>query len=109
MDAHGHEESPVEGTRLAVSRSSAPALRVDGQSKAPSGRRVETHGLQCQAWQWALATQASDGAMPSGKAIAAAYGRHERWGRLVKSAGQAGDFGPSAPALKSSEHGEWSE
>lgn len=49
--------------------------------------------LQRQAWQWAVARQRSDGALPSGKAIAEIYGCHERWGRLVKSAGLAGAFG----------------
>jgi hypothetical protein len=54
----------------------------------PVGRRE----LQRQAWQWALAHQASHGALPTGSAIARQYGRHERWGRLVKSAGLAGEF-----------------
>ena len=52
--------------------------------------------LQRRAWQWALAHRASDGSLPSGSAIAAAHGRHERWGRLVKKAGQAGTLGPPA-------------
>jgi hypothetical protein len=33
-----------------------------------------------------------DGSLPSGKAIAGQYGRHERWGRLVKQAGLEGAF-----------------
>jgi hypothetical protein len=45
-----------------------------------------------EAWQWARANRASDGSLPSGKAIARQYGRHERWGRLVKQAGLAGTF-----------------
>jgi hypothetical protein len=48
--------------------------------------------LQLQAWRWARANRASDGSLPSGKAIAGQYGRHERWGRLVKQAGLAGAF-----------------
>jgi uncharacterized protein DUF2637 len=48
--------------------------------------------LQLQAWQWAQANRAGDGSLPSGKAIARQYGWHERWGRLVKQAGQAGAF-----------------
>ncbi len=43
-------------------------------------------------WLWALASQSSDGVLPSGWAIARAHGRQERWGRLVKTAGLAGDF-----------------
>lgn len=45
-----------------------------------------------QAWQWALANRAGDGALPSGLEIARQYGRHERWGRLVKRSGAAGEF-----------------
>lgn len=48
--------------------------------------------LQCQAWRWALANRAGDGALPAGSEIARQYGRRERWGRLVKSAGLAGEF-----------------
>ena len=51
--------------------------------------------LQRRAWQWALAHRASDGSLPSGSAVAAAHGRQERWGRMVKKAGQAGTFGPT--------------
>jgi hypothetical protein len=56
--------------------------------------------LQRQAWHWALAHRASDGSLPSGRQIADQYGRHERWGRLVKHAGAAGEFTgqPSEPA-----------
>jgi len=46
--------------------------------------------LPREAWQWALANRADDGSLPSGKQIADRYGRHERWGRLVKHAGNIG-------------------
>jgi hypothetical protein len=45
-----------------------------------------------QARQWAPAHLGTDGSLPSGKAIGAQYGRHERWGRLVKAAGTTGEF-----------------
>lgn len=48
--------------------------------------------LQSQAWVWALANRAEDGSLPSGREIARHYGRHERWGRLVKRAGVVGQF-----------------
>src|SRR5262249_36186843 len=48
--------------------------------------------MRLQAWEWAIANKAADGSLPSGKTIAARYGRHERWGRLVKSAGVSGEF-----------------
>lgn len=82
---------------LAASVGRAPAGRL-GPISPSRAHDVTPRGteLRCQAWQWALARKASDGALPSGKSIAAAYGRHERWGRLVKSDGQAGAFDPAA-------------
>jgi Protein of unknown function (DUF2637) len=62
--------------------------------------------LRRRAWQWALANRAADGGLPSGAAIAAAHGRQERWGRLVKEAGQAGTFGPTSMLEKTASHGE---
>jgi hypothetical protein len=46
-----------------------------------------------QAWQWAQANLSEGGSLPSGKVIGDRYGRHERWARLVKAAGTAGEFG----------------
>jgi hypothetical protein len=62
-----------------------------------SGPRTAGRDLQWQAWQWADANRAADGSLPSGRAIAAQFGRHERWGRLIKRKGSAGDFAESAP------------
>jgi hypothetical protein len=61
------------------------------------GGRSAAGDLQWQAWQWALANRDDDGALPSGLAIGRAHNRHERWGRLVKSAGLAGAFGADSP------------
>jgi Protein of unknown function (DUF2637) len=58
----------------------------------PASGRAGGRDLRRQAWQWALANRAHDGSLPSGKQIADRYGRHERWGRLVKRAGSAGDL-----------------
>jgi hypothetical protein len=70
-------------------------------SASPNGAGRD---LQRQAWQWALAHQASDGSLPSGREIAQRYGRHERWGRMVKRAGAAGELAagaePSEPGLR---------
>jgi hypothetical protein len=49
--------------------------------------------LQREAWQWAQANRAGDGSLPSGRKIAQQYGRHERWGRLVKRSGCSGEYG----------------
>jgi hypothetical protein len=61
-------------------------------SEGPSGQGDASRDLQRQAWQWALANRAGDGSLPSGREIARQYGRHERWGRLVKRSGAAGEL-----------------
>jgi hypothetical protein len=47
--------------------------------------------LQHQAWLWAIANRSPDGSLPTGKAIGDRFGRHERWGQLVKRRGLAGE------------------
>ena len=59
----------------------------------PDRKRELAGQTQLNAWQWAQDNRARDGALPSGKDIARQYGRHERWGRLVKQAGLAGELG----------------
>jgi hypothetical protein len=66
--------------------------RLDSPSEAPGGRAGASWDLRRQAWEWALANQAGDGSLPSGRQIAGQYGRHERWGRLVKRSGSVGEF-----------------
>jgi len=56
------------------------------------GSGASGRDLQRQAWQWAEANRAVDGSLPSGREIARQYGRHERWGRLVKRSGCTGEF-----------------
>jgi hypothetical protein len=60
--------------------------------EASGGRGGVSADLRRQAWQWALANRAGDGSLPSGCEIARQYGRHERWGRLVKRLGAAGEL-----------------
>jgi len=76
---------------------SAPGggLRLVPPTELGKGGRRSGIDLQRRAWQWALAHRASDGTLPSGSAIGRAHGRQERWGRLVKKAGQAGALGPA--------------
>jgi hypothetical protein len=73
----------------------AGGLFVPWSRQAPADEVFSAAGraLQRQAWNWALASRAGDGSLPSGREIARQYGRHERWGRLVKSSGRAGAFG----------------
>ncbi len=64
-------------------------------SAAPSERSVRAGSgidVRRDAWRWALANLGDDGSLPSGRVIGDRYGRHERWGRLVKAAGAAGEF-----------------
>jgi hypothetical protein len=67
-------------------------------------RGSASRDLRWQAWQWALANRAEDGSLPSGREIAVQYGRHERWGRLVKRSGVGGEFAadsePGEPSLR---------
>lgn len=46
--------------------------------------------LQRQVWQWVLVNRSDDGGAAKRTAIARAYGRRERWRRLVKNAGLVG-------------------
>jgi hypothetical protein len=81
-------------------RSSGSAPR----SEELGGQSSASQDLRRQAWQWALANRAGDGSLPSGREIAGHYGRHERWGRLVKRSGTAGEFAtgsqPDEPGLR---------
>jgi hypothetical protein len=61
----------------------------------PSRRLGAGRELRRQAWEWALEQREVGGSLPSGKAIACQFSRHERWGRLVKQAGIAGEFAVS--------------
>jgi hypothetical protein len=86
-----------DGLQLVLTANTVPVARPPSASPAREALTASRGDeLRHQAWQWALARQANDGTLPSGKAIADAYGRHERWGRLVKSGGLAGDFGQAA-------------
>jgi Protein of unknown function (DUF2637) len=81
-----------------VRRTAAGASRLTVDAPQ-SSRRQNSLGavksfedLRREAWQWAVANRDPNGSLPSGKAIGDHHGRHERWGRLVKSAGAAGVF-----------------
>jgi hypothetical protein len=65
--------SPTSAVRDAVAGSPVPT------SQHAVGRR-----LQQEALEWAIANRREDGSLPIGRAIADQFGRHERWGRLVK-------------------------
>lgn len=65
------------------------AARLDAEDGPAGSAGAE---VRRWAWEWAVANRAADGSLPSGKVIATLHGRHERWGRLVKRSGMAGEF-----------------
>jgi Protein of unknown function (DUF2637) len=93
-------QSGCGGSRRRPSREAALEGPAPGRPDLAGQHRIfarrPSHGgggdLQLRAWRWAQTKLASDGSLPSGRDIAARYGRHERWGRLVKQAGLAGHF-----------------
>jgi Protein of unknown function (DUF2637) len=74
----------------------APGPSTSRPSAATQSLPGPGRDLQRQAWQWAQANRTLDGSLPSGREIACEYGRHERWGRMVKRSGCAGEFAMSA-------------
>jgi hypothetical protein len=76
-------------TQLQSVRGLARPSRVDA-SGVWLALVVRGREFQRQVWQWALTQRAGDGSLPTGREIARQYGRHARWGRLVKRSGTAG-------------------
>jgi hypothetical protein len=73
----GRTHTPAGNTRTT---DPARCNRTAGQVRPrASGRSVRQ-----DAHAWAIANRSEDGRLPSGNAIADQFGRHERWGRLVK-------------------------
>jgi hypothetical protein len=94
-------QRPRTAAVSAARRAPAAGLRLMPPPELGKGGGRSGGDLQRQAWQWALAHRAADGSLPSGNAIARAHGRKERWGRLVKNAGQAGVLDPAtAPGTR---------
>jgi len=74
-------ETPPRGPRQAGA----------GPARSERNQRPAGRDLRRQAWRWAEANRGADGSLPSGKAIGAQFARHERWGRLIKRMGVAGE------------------
>jgi hypothetical protein len=85
------------GRRVAAAESAGGTDLAGGRRRGggagPARRASGGRELQLAAWQRALANRSGDGLLPPGRDIGRQYGRHERWGRLVKRAGLAGEFG----------------
>jgi hypothetical protein len=89
---HDRRNAPGGAKRAAEStpprgRAAAVGASVPAPQARRSGLRTVGRQVQREAWQWATTNRAADGSLPTGKAIAAHFGRHERWGRLVKRSG----------------------
>ena len=98
----GSRSSPQGAGETQVRRPRAGRRGPSGGGQGAAGHGGAGRELQRQAWQWALAQRADDESLPSGSQIACQFGRQERWGRLVKRAGTAGEFSTEAsePALR---------
>jgi Protein of unknown function (DUF2637) len=74
------------GTSPQASLADSPQLAIKSPPVSPGPGHAD-EGLKHQAWEWALAHRGNDGRLPTGTVIASQFGRHERWGRLVKQYG----------------------
>jgi hypothetical protein len=72
--------------------SAGPREHPYSSQQLSPGTPGQGRDLQREAWQWAQENRTGDGTLPTGREIAVHYGRHERWGRLVKRSGRAGEF-----------------
>jgi hypothetical protein len=81
----------ARGRPIGASSAGRPAVREPAAGERPG---IPGREAQLAAWQWALANRAGDGSLPSGRDIGRQHGRHERWGRLVKRSGLAGQLDP---------------
>jgi hypothetical protein len=87
---------PRSGRSACRTTSAAAAIAsgpVGTRKAAPARGREVGPDVQLEAWRWAQSNRADDGSLPSGREIGIRYGRHQRWGRLVKRSGLAGEFG----------------
>jgi hypothetical protein len=85
---HRPRRAPIPSARAVAGTAAAIPSRRHPDRQPGAARQVQLH-----AWRWAQDNRVGDGSLPSGKDIARQYGRYERWGRLVKRAGMAGELG----------------
>jgi hypothetical protein len=81
----------ARGQPASVSPAGRPGVPRPRAGERSAGRDREA---QVAVWQWALANRSGNGSLPSGRDIGSQHGRHERWGRLVKRSGLAGELEP---------------
>jgi hypothetical protein len=85
---------PRSGRSAGRTTIASAAIGQVGKRKAtPARYKTGRPDAQRDAWRWAQANRAEDGSLPSGREIGTRHGHHERWGRMVKRSGLAGEFG----------------
>jgi Protein of unknown function (DUF2637) len=83
--------APSPATSAGTAQVGTTKVSVSGER--PSRQRAAVgHEVRLDAWRWAQNNRTTDGSLPPGREIARQYGRHERWGRLVKRSGLAGEL-----------------
>ena len=85
--------------RRSITRTHAPSAVPTpqiGPAAINQHERASGRSLRQDALAWAMANRGEDGRLPSGKAIADQFGRHERWGRLVKQHRHNAQAAPTA-------------
>lgn len=80
---------PAQASAARAANSASTRGASAGRVSARKSPRSASRTLQHEAFTWAMAHRDEYGTLPSGKAIAEQFGRHERWGRLVKQQGDA--------------------
>ncbi len=83
---------PGSSVRRAAAAGTGAAGDGSGDRMVCAARGAAGREVRLDAWRWALENRAEDGSLPAGREIARQYGRHERWGRLVKRSGLAGEL-----------------
>jgi hypothetical protein len=83
------KRSPGPAASVATTRGSDSASTG---SAGPARHRAAGRDVRLAVGRWALDNRAEDGSLPSGRDIGTRYGRHERWGRMVKRSGLAGEL-----------------
>ncbi|MFF3669832.1 hypothetical protein [Microtetraspora malaysiensis] len=89
------QDMPTSRTERGIHADIGPTEQQEGQEEdADFAAEHSRNGraLQRAAWRWAQQNWRADGDLPSGVAIARAFARSPRWGRLVKSVGLAGEL-----------------
>jgi hypothetical protein len=86
-DRYAAQEAGHAGTDADTRDDQERGGDLQNEAGPAADRNGGCRSLQRSAWRWALENRAPDGALPSGVAIARAFSRSPRWGRLVKNAG----------------------